>query len=93
MSDKLSLRFNKIENDTEGKVQLQLTTKDDGNYFASRGANFKYYEIQVWAPNNNQSNERTGVYTNIKTLTLNGDQTPNGVRDRINDFGFVLINC
>ena len=91
MSDKLSLRFNKIENDTEGKVQLQLTTKDDGNYFASRGANFKYYEIQVWAPNNNQSNERTGVYTNIKTLTLNGDQTPNGVRDRINDFNILKV--
>ena len=91
MSDKLSLRFNKIENDTEGKVQLQLTTKDDGNYFASRGANFKYYEIQVWAPNNNQSNERTGVYTNIKTLTLNGDQTPNGVRDRINDFNTLKV--
>ena len=91
MSDKLSLRFNKIENDTEGKVQLQLTTKDDGNYFASRGANFKYYEIQVWAPNNNQSNERTGVYTNIKTLTLNGDKTPNGVRDRINDFNTLKV--
>ena len=91
VSDKLSLRFNKIENDTEGKVQLQLTTKDDGNYFVSRGANFKYYEIQVWAPNNNQSNERTGVYTNIKTLTLNGDQTPNGVRDRINDFNTLKV--
>ena len=93
VSDKLSLRFNKIENDTdtEGKVQLQLTTKEDGNYFASGGANFKYYEIQVWEPNNNQSNERTGGYTNIKTLTLNGDQTPNGVRDRINDFNTLKV--
>ena len=93
VSDKLSLRFNKIENntDTEGKVQLQLTTKEGNNPFAGRDANFKYYEIQVWVPNNNQSNERTGVYTNIKTLTLNGDQTPNGVRDRINDFNTLKV--
>ena len=93
VSDKLSLRFNKIEDntDTEGKVQLQLTTKEGNNPFAGRDANFKYYEIQVWVPNNNQSNERTGVYTNIKTLTLNGDQTPNGVRDRINDFNTLKV--
>ena len=93
VSDKLSLRFNKIENDTdtEGKVQLQLITKEDNNYFASGGANFKYYEIQVWTPNNNQSNERTGGYTNIKTLTLNGDQTPNGVRNSINDFNTLKV--
>ena len=93
VSDKLSLRFNKIENNTdaEGKVQLQLTTKQGDSPFAGRDANFKYYEIQVWVPNNNQSNERTGVYTNIKTLTLNGDQTPNGVRDRINDFNTLKV--
>ena len=46
-SDKLSLKFNKIENDTEGKVQLQLSTKDDSNYFASSNANFDYYKIEV----------------------------------------------
>ena len=93
VSDKLSLRFNKIENntDTEGKVQLQLTTKEGNNPFAGRNDNFKYYEIQVWVPNNNQSNEGTGVYTNIKTLTLNGNQTPNGVRDRINDFNTLKV--
>ena len=93
VSDKLSLRFNKIEDntDTEGKVQLQLTTKEGDNPFAGRDANFKYYEIQVWVPNNNQSNERTGGYENINTLTLNGDQTPNGVRDRINDFNTLKV--
>ena len=93
VSDKLSLRFNKIENntDTEGKVQLQLTTKQGDSPFAGRDANFKYYEIQVWVPNNNQSNERTGVYTNIKTLTLNGDQTPNGVRSMIDNFNTLKV--
>ena len=93
VSDKLSLRFNKIENntDTEGKVQLQLTTKEGDSPFAGRDANFKYYEIQVWVPNNNQSNERTGVYTNIKTLTLNGDQTPNGVRSMIDNFNTLKV--
>ena len=93
VSDKLSLRFNKIENntDTEGKVQLQLSTKDDNNPFAGRDANFKYYEIQVWVPNNNQSNERTGGYENINTLTLNGDQTPNGVRSRIDNFNTLKV--
>ena len=93
VSDKLSLRFNKIENntDTEGKVQLQLSTKDDNNPFAGRDANFKYYEIQVWVPNNNQSNERTGGYENINTLTLNGDQTPNGVRSMIDNFNTLKV--
>ena len=93
VSDKLSLRFNKIENntDTEGKVQLQLSTKDDNNPFAGRDANFKYYEIQVWVPNNNQSNERTGGYENINTLTLNGNQTPNGVRSMIDNFNTLKV--
>ena len=87
-SDKLSLKFNKIEGDTEGKVQLQLITKDDDNYFASNNANFKYYEIEVWVPNNNQSNER---YERIKILTLNGNQTPNNVRNNINDFNTLKV--
>ena len=86
--DKLSLKFNKIEGDTEGKVQLQLITKDDDNYFASNNANFKYYEIEVWVPNNNQSNER---YERIKILTLNGNQTPNNVRNNINDFNTLKV--
>ena len=87
-SDKLSLKFNKIENDTEGKVQLQLTTKDDNNYFASQWANFKYYEIEVWVPNNNQSSER---YEMRNRLTLNGNQTPNNVRNQINSFNTLKV--
>ena len=89
--DKLSLKFNKIENDTEEKVQLQLTTKDNNDYFASKWANFKYYEIEVWVPNNNQSNERTERYERIKILTLNGNQTPNNVRNNINDFNTLKV--
>ena len=91
VSDKLSLKFNKIENDTEGKVQLQLTTKDDDNYFASRGANFKYYEIEVWVPNNNHSNEGTERYEMRNRLTLNGNQTPNNVRSQINSFNTLKV--
>ena len=87
--DKLSLRFNKI--DTEGKVQLQLTTKDDNNYFASQWANFKYYEIEVWVPNNNQSNERSSEYNNINTLTLNGNQTPRQVNSQIQRFNELQV--
>ena len=91
VSDKLSLRFNKIENDTEGKVQLQLTTNENNKPFASMGANFKYYEIQVWVPNNSQSNEITEGYENINTLTLNGNQTPNGVRSMIDNFNTLKV--
>ena len=89
--DKLSLKFNKIENDTEEKVQLQLITKDDNDYFASKWADFKYYEIEVWVPNNNQSNERTERYERRKILTLNGNQTPNNVRNNINDFNTLKV--
>ena len=91
VSDKLSLRFNKIENDTEGKVQLQLTTKDDNNYFASQWANFKYYEIEVWVPNNNQSSEIAERYEMRNRLTLNGNQTPNNVRNQINSFNTLKV--
>ena len=90
-SDKLTLKFNKIENDTEGKVQLQLTTKDDNNYFASQWANFKYYEIEVWVPNNNQSSERAERYEMRNRLTLNGNQTPNNVRNQINYFNTLKV--
>ena len=88
VSDKLSLKFNKIENDTEGKVQLQLSTKDDNDPFAARDANFKYYEIEVWVPNNNHSNER---YEMRNRLTLNGNQTPNGVRSMIDNFNTLKV--
>ena len=91
VSDKLSLGFNKIENDTEGKVQLKLTTKEDNSHFASMGADFKYYEIQVWVPNNNQQNERSSEYNNINTLTLKGNQTPNQVSRQIQDFNTLQV--
>ena len=70
---------------------MLFRSKQGDSPFAGRDANFKYYEIQVWVPNNNQSNERTGVYTNIKTLTLNGDQTPNGVRSMIDNFNTLKV--
>ncbi len=87
--EKLSLKFNKVEG--EEKVKLNLTTKENNNYFASQGANFKYYEIEVWVPNNNQSNERNSEYNNINTLTLNGNQTPNQVNGQIQAFNALQV--
>ena len=87
--DKLSLKFNKVEG--EEKVKLNLTTKSDDDYFASSNADFKYYEIQVWVPNNNQSNERSSEYNNTKTLTLNGNQTPQQVNDQIQSFNQLQV--
>ena len=87
--DKLSLKFNKVEG--EEKVKLNLTTKSDDDYFASSNANFKYYEIQVWVPNNSQSNEITEGYTNLKTLTLNGNQTPAQVSRQIQEFNGLQV--
>ena len=87
--DKLSLKFNKVEG--EEKVKLNLTTKRDDDYFASSNADFKYYEIQVWVPNNNQSNERSSEYNNTKTLTLNGNQTPQQVNDQIQSFNQLQV--
>ena len=87
--DKLSLKFNKVEGQEE--VKLNLTTKRDDDYFASSNADFKYYEIQVWVPNNNQSNERSSEYNNTKTLTLKGNQTPSQVNREIEDFNRLQV--
>ena len=87
--DKLSLKFNKVEGQEE--VKLNLTTKRDDDYFASSNADFKYYEIQVWVPNNNQSNERSSEYNNTKTLTLKGNQTPSQVNRQIEDFNRLQV--
>ena len=92
--DKLSLKFNKIENntDSEGKVQLHLSTKDDDQYFASDDARFKYYEIQVWVPtNNNSSNERASGYEQKNILTLNGNQKPQDVINQIAEFNALTV--
>ncbi len=86
--DKLSLRFNKI--DTEGKVQLQLTTKDNNNYFASQWADFKYYEIEVWVPNNDSSDSRTHGYSRLdQSLSFRGNQRPQDVNRQIDEFNDI----
>ena len=88
--DKLSLRFNKI--DTEGKVQLQLTTKDNNNYFASQWANFKYYEIEVWVPNNDSSDSRTHGYSRLdQSLSFRGNQRPQDVNREIDAFNTLQV--
>ena len=91
-SDKLSLKFNKIENDTEGKVQLQLSTKDDSNYFASSNANFDYYKIEVWVPNNDSSDSGTHGYRRLdESLTFKGNQTPQQVNSQIQRFNELQV--
>ena len=88
--DKLSLRFNKI--DTEGKVQLQLTTKANNDYFASKWADFKYYEIEVWIPNNDSSDSRTHGYSRSnQSLTFKGNQKPQDVNRQIEAFNALQV--
>ena len=88
----LTLNFNKVENSAEsdGKVQLNLINNNN-NYFASSNADFKYYEIQVWVPDNNSSNEINSGYRNERTLTLKGNQTPGSVQSQINNFNNLQV--
>ena len=88
--DKLSLRFNKIN--TEGKVKLQLTTKEDNNYFASQWADFKYYEIEVWVPDNDSSDSRTHGYSRLsQSLTFKGNQKPQDFTSQIRAFNELQV--
>ena len=87
--DKLSLKFNKI-NDEE-KVQLQLTANGNDNYFASSDADFEYYKIEVWVPDNTLSNNRTNGYSCSKNLVFRGNQKPQDVQNEINSFNELKV--
>ena len=89
--DKLSLKFNKIESDTEEKVQLQLTANDNNNYFASSDADFEYYKIEVWVPDNTLPNNRTNGYSCLKNLVFRGNQKPQDVQNEINLFNELKV--
>ena len=89
--DKLSLIFSKIENEGEEKVQLNLTAKDNDNYFASSNANFDYYKIEVWIPNNISSDNRTNGYTRVENLILRGNQKPQDVSSQIEAFNRLTV--
>ncbi|WP_449390001.1 hypothetical protein [Clostridium sp. ETTB3] len=89
--DKLSLKFNKVTNDTEEKVQLQLTANDNNNYFATSDADFEYYKIEVWVPDNTLSNNRTNGYSCFKNLVFRGNQKPQDVQDEINSFNELKV--
>ena len=89
--DKLSLKFNKVTNDTEEKVQLQLTANDNNNYFASNDADFEYYKIEVWVPDNTLSNNRTNGYSRLKNLVFRGNQKPQDVQNEINSFNELKV--
>ena len=70
---------------------LKLSINNNNNYFASSNADFKYYEIQVWVPDNNSSNEINSGYRNERTLTLKGNQTPGSVQSQINNFNNLQV--
>ena len=89
--DKLSLKFNKITNDTEEKVQLQLTANDNDNYFASHDADFEYYKIEVWVPDNTSSNNRTNGYSCFRNLVFRGNQKPQDVQNEIESFNELKV--
>ena len=91
VDDKLSLIFSKIENEGEEKVQLNLTAKDNDNYFASSNANFDYYKIEVWIPNNISSDNRTNGYTRVENLILRGNQKPQDVSSQIEAFNRLTV--
>ena len=88
--DKLSLKFNKIN--AEEKVQLQLTANGNDNYFASSDADFEYYKIEVWVPNNDSSDSRTHGYRRLnESLTFKGNQTPQQVNSQIQRFNQLEV--
>ena len=88
--DKLSLKFNKVEG--EEKVKLNLTTKENNNYFASNNADFKYYEIEVWVPNNDSSDSRTHGYSRLReSLTFKGNQKPENFTSQIEAFNSLKV--
>ena len=90
--NKLSLKFNKIEG--KEKVQLNLTTIRNENYFASDDAQYPYYQIEVWVPNTNFSlNERPSGYNKTKHLILNGNRKPEEaeIQGLINDFNTLEV--
>ena len=89
--DKLSLKFNKVTNDTEEKVKLQLTANDNNNYFATSDADFDYYKIEVWVPDNTLSNNRTNGYSRLKNLVFRGNQKPQDVQNEINSFNELEV--
>ena len=88
--DKLSLKFNKIN--AEEKVQLQLTANGNDNYFASSDADFEYYKIEVWVPNNDSSDSRTHGYSRLnESLTFKGNQKPQDVNRQIEAFNALQV--
>ena len=88
--DKLSLKFNKIN--AEEKVQLQLTANGNDNYFASSDADFEYYKIEVWVPNNDSSDSRTHGYRRLnESLTFKGNQKPQDVNRQIEEFNALQV--
>ena len=88
--DKLSLKFNKIN--AEEKVQLQLTANGNDNYFASSDADFEYYKIEVWVPNNDSSDSRTHGYRRLnESLTFKGNQKPQDVNRQIEAFNALQV--
>ena len=72
----LNLKFEKLENEESDKVKLNFTVNSNLEYFASQGADYKYYEIKVWIPNNGTESRIAEEYNILQTVTLRGNQRP-----------------
>ena len=88
--EKLSLRLNKVEG--EEKVQLNLTAQNNTDYFASNNADYDYYKIEVWIPNDTSSANRIHEYTRLsQSLTFKGNQKPQDVNREIDAFNALQV--
>ena len=88
--EKLSLKLNKVEG--EEKVQLNLTAQNNTDYFASNNADYDYYKIEVWIPNDTSSANRIHEYTRLsQSLTFKGNQRPQDVSNQIALFNELKV--
>ena len=88
--EKLSLKLNKVEG--EEKVQLNLTAQNNTDYFASNNADYDYYKIEVWIPNDTSSANRIHEYTRLsQSLTFKGNQKPQDVSNQIALFNELKV--
>ena len=76
LNDVLNLKFGKVIDD-ENKVQLNFTINSNIEYFASQGANFKYYGIKVYKPVEGVEDSDLNNYTLASNIELMGNDRPN----------------
>ena len=76
LNNKLNLKFGKVSDD-ENKVKLNFTVNSNIDYFASQGANFKYYGIKVYKPTEHTIDSNLNNYILAGSVELRGNDRPN----------------